>query len=92
MTRPPIALRLRIQRPGKSAMRLWAPVLVAWPLAVAASLAAAAAAPVASCLRRDGSAETLCRVAAHLWEFGCSARGLRVEVTSDTRRVFVSLD
>ena len=92
MMLPPAFLRVRVQNDERR-VRLWLPLVVLWPLAVAIVLLATPIVVLVGALSwRGGRGRSVLLAWPLLLQLLTSLRGLRVDVDSGQGRVFLSFD
>ena len=89
MTFPPSLLRVRVRQPGRRTRRIWLPLILLWPLAIAIFVVLL---PILLIVAAAGG--NLRKFLVLTWRsFGllCALRGLHVEVDEPDESVFVSI-
>ena len=92
MTWPPAILRLRVCGGSGQRVRLWIPLFLLWPLALALALLALPILLVAALVTRRGSRpRRIVRALPAIWPAICAARGLLVDVEDAEHSVHIAL-
>jgi hypothetical protein len=89
---PPLVLAIRLKGRDRKSLRLWLPVVVLWPTALALGLALAPVALIVALVAR-GWRFTGKAVAAvpRAYTVLCALRGVRIDVGGESEHVYMSI-